>query len=328
MMETSTTVHRREFLKTTLGAGAAAATIVRSAAGQTPASTALFPSFERRRVDTTSATSNVLRGGSGPPLLLIHGYPQTHVEWHKIAPRLAERFTVVLVDLRGYGDSSKPPDGENHANYSKRAMALDQVEVMRAVGFNRFAVVGHDRGARVTWRLALEHPEVVTRAAVLDIVPLPYSMVTREFAEQYFHWFFLIQPAPFPETLIGNSADFYLRSRFLRPTGGTGAMTAEAIAEYVRCFKDPATIHSTCEDYRAGATIDIAHADETRDRKVTCPLLVLWGERGTVGRLYDPLKIWREHAADVRGKALPAGHFLPEEVPDQTVAELLTFLQA
>ncbi|OLD16708.1 MAG: hypothetical protein AUJ01_10125 [Acidobacteria bacterium 13_1_40CM_3_65_5] len=269
---------RREFLMTTLAAGALgsrgtaeAVTCPQRAAVQggpesmqslTPQATFLLPGFETRKIPTTGATINVRRGGSGPPLLLIHGYPQTHVEWHKIVAELAKRFTVVLVDLRGYGDSSKPPDGENHANYSKRAMALDQVEVMRALGYDRFAVVGHDRGARVTWRLAVEHPNRVSRAVVLDIVPLPYSMVTREFATQYFHWFFLIQPAPFPETLIGNSAEFYLRSRFLRPTGGTGAMTPEAIAEYVRCFKDPATIHATCEDYRAGATIDLVHADE------------------------------------------------------------------
>ncbi len=169
-----------------------------------------------QKIKTSGATIHTLRGGSGPPLLLLHGYPQTHVMWHKIAPRLAQRFTVVMTDLRGYGDSSKPPDGENHVNYSKRAMALDQVEVMRSLGFEKFAVVGHDRGARVTWRMAVEHPAVVTKAAVLDIVPLPYSRVTREWATQYFHWFFLIQPAPFPETLIGNSAEFYLRSRFLR----------------------------------------------------------------------------------------------------------------
>jgi haloacetate dehalogenase len=317
------TYNRRAFLKTTVAAGAGALTA--SPALAQPPTTNLFPGFDTRTIQTSGATINVLRGGSGSPLLLIHGYPQTHVEWHKIAPRLAERHSVVMVDLRGYGDSSKPPDGDNHANYSKRAMALDQIEVMRTLGFTRFAVVGHDRGARVAWRLAVEHPDAVTRAAVLDIVPLPYSMVTREFAEQYFHWFFLIQPAPFPETLIGNSAEFYLRSRFLRPTVGTGAMAPEAVAEYLRCFKDPATIHATCEDYRAGATIDIMHADETRDRKVVCPLLVLWGERGVVGRLYDPMKIWREHATDVRGKALPAGHFLPEEVPDETLAELLAF---
>jgi haloacetate dehalogenase len=193
--------------------------------------------------------------------------------------------------------------------------------------YDRFAVVGHDRGARVAWRLAVEHPDRVTRAAVLDIVPLPYSMVTREFATQYFHWFFLIQPAPFPETLIGNNAEFYLRSRFLRPTGGTGAFTPEAFAEYLRCFKDPATIHATCEDYRAGATIDIEHSNEDGAKKVVCPLLVLWGERGTVGRLYDVMKIWREHAVNVIGKGLPTGHFLPEEVPNETLSELLPFLE-
>jgi haloacetate dehalogenase len=287
----------------------------------------IFPGFERRMIQTSGAAINTLRGGNGPPLLLIHGYPQTHVEWHRIAPELAKRYTVVLVDLRGYGDSSKPAEGENHANYSKRAMALDQVEVMHALGYDRFAVAGHDRGARVAWRLAVEHPDRVTRAAVLDIVPLPYSMVTREFATQYFHWFFLIQPAPFPETLIGNNAEFYLRSRFLRPTSGTGVFTPEAIAEYLRCFKDPATIHATCEDYRAGATIDIEHSNEDGKKRVVCPLLVLWGERGTVGRLYDVMKIWREHAVNVTGKGLPAGHFLPEEIPNETLSALLSFLE-
>ena len=314
-------LHRRDFLKTTLVASMSAADVPLSAQ-----STTLFPGFVARRIQTSGATIHTVVGGSGPPLLLLHGYPQTHVEWHKIAPRLAQRFTVVMTDLRGYGDSSKPADGENHANYSKRAMALDQVEVMRALGHDRFAVAGHDRGGRVTWRMAVEHPGRVTHAAILDIVPLPYSMVTREFATQYFHWFFLIQPAPFPETLIGNNAEYYLRSRFLRPTGGTAAFSDEAVAEYLRCFKDPATIHATCEDYRAGASIDLEHSGADGLKKVTCPLLVLWGARGTVGRLYDVMKIWREHATDVRGKALPAGHFLPEEVPDETLSELMSFL--
>jgi len=314
--------NRRDFLKTTIAASAATAG-ARHASAQAPA---LFPGFQARDIQTSGATIHTLAGGSGPPLLLIHGYPQTHVEWHKIAPRLAERFSVVMTDLRGYGDSSKPPDGDNHANYSKRAMALDQVEVMRALGHERFAVVGHDRGARVAWRLAVEHPQRVTRAAVLDIVPLPYSSVTREFATQYFHWFFLIQPAPFPETLIGNNAEFYLRSRFFRPTGGTNAITEQALAEYLRCFRKPETIHATCEDYRAGATIDLEHSSADGDRKVTSPLLVLWGDRGTVGRLYDVMSIWRQHAVDVRGRALPAGHFLPEEVPDETLEALVPFL--
>jgi haloacetate dehalogenase len=288
---------------------------------------AFFPSFERRKIQTSGANINTLRGGSGQPLLLLHGYPQTHVEWHKIGLQLAQRFTVVLTDLRGYGDSSKPAGGDNHANYSKRAMALDQIEVMKAFGYDRFAVVGHDRGARVAWRLTVEHPDLVTRAVFLDIVPLPYSVVTREFATQYYHWFFLIQSAPIPETLIGNNVEFYLRSRFMRPTGGTDAISPEAFAEYLRCFKDPATIHATCEDYRAGATIDLEHSREDGTRGVMCPLLVLWGERGTVGRLYDVMRIWRNHAVNVTGKALPAGHFLPEEVPDATFSELHSFLQ-
>jgi haloacetate dehalogenase len=205
-------------------------------------------------------------------------------------------------------------------------MALDQVEVMRSMGFDRFAVVGHDRGARVTWRLAVEHPDAVSKAAILDIVPLPYSRVTRDFATQYFHWFFLIQPAPFPETLIGNSAEYYLRSRFLRQEAGANVFTAEALAEYLRCFKDPACIHATCEDYRAGASIDLDHAAEDGAKKVMCPLLVLWGERGTVGRLEPVMDIWREKAVNVTGKSLPAGHFLPEEVPDETLSALLGFL--
>ena len=313
---------RRAFLKGALAASAVLTHKVRVQA-QTPA---LFPGFVAQKIQTSGATIHTLRGGSGPPLLLIHGYPQTHVEWHKIASRLAATFTVVMTDLRGYGDSSKPPEGENHVNYSKRAMALDQVEVMRALGFAKFAVVGHDRGARVAWRMAVEHPQAVTKAVVIDIVPEPYSRVTRQFATEYFHWFFLIQPAPFPETLLGNSAEFYLRSRFLRQNAASNVFTAEAVAEYVRCFKDPATIHATCEDYRAGATIDLEHAAQDGDRKVQCPLLVLWGERGTVGRLDPVMDIWRQKAVSVTGKALPAGHFLPEEVPDETLSALLAFL--
>ena len=285
-----------------------------------------FPGFSQRRIQTSGAVINTVCGGNGAPVLLLHGYPQTHVMWHKVAPRLAETFTVVMTDLRGYGDSSKPPDGENHANYSKRAMALDQIEVMRALGFDRFAVVGHDRGGRVAWRMAVEHPHIVTKAAVLDIVPLPYDRVTKAFATQYYHWFFLIQPAPLPERLIGNSVETYLRSRFERPTGGTSAIAPDAFAEYLRCFSDPATIHATCEDYRAGATIDLEHARDDGERKVTCPLLVLWGERGTVGRLEPVMDIWRDKATDVRGKALPGGHFLAEELPEETAAQLLAFL--
>jgi haloacetate dehalogenase len=282
-----------------------------------------FPGFQRRAIETRGATIHTVWGGSGPPLLLLHGSPQTHVMWHKVAPRLAQSFTVVMTDLRGYGESSKPPGGGTHEDYSKRAMANDQVDVMRALGFDRFAVAGHDRGGRVTWRLAVEHPEAVTRAAVLDIVPLPYSMMSQAFATEYYHWFFLIQPAPLPETLIGNSAGFYVRGRCREQDG----ITPEALAEYLRCYT-PEAIHGNCEDYRAGATIDVEHAAADGDRLVECPLLVLWGEQGTVGRLYDVMGVWRRHARDVRGHALSGRHFLAEELPDATFEALLAFFSA
>ena len=326
MSRKSLPLNRRAFCQASL---AASSMIALPAQLRSASTDVLLPGFQARKIKTSSATINTLVGGSGPPLLLLHGYPETHVMWHKIAPALAQKFTVVITDLRGYGDSSKPPDSEDHVNYSKRAMALDQVEVMHSLGFERFSVVGHDRGARVTWRMAVEHPNAINKAAVLDIIPLPYSFPTKEpggFATQYWHWFFLIQPAPFPETLIGNNAEFWLRSRFLRPTGGTTAFAPEAFAEYLRCFREPATIHATCEDYRAGASIDLQHAAEDGSKKVSCPLLVLWGERGTVGRLYDVVAVWHQHGTDVTGKALPAGHFLAEEAPAETLGELLKFL--
>lgn len=282
-----------------------------------------FPGFERRDIATDGATIRTVWGGSGPPLLLLHGSPQTHVMWHAVAPRLAKSFTVVMTDLRGYGDSSKPRGGGTHADYSKRAMANDQVAVMRALGFDRFAVAGHDRGARVTWRLAVEQPHVVTRAAVLDIVPLPYSMMSQAFATEYYHWFFLIQPEPLPETLIGNSAEFYVRGRCREHDG----ITPAALAEYLRCYT-PEAIHGNCEDYRAGATIDIEHAAADGAKRVECPLLVLWGEQSTVGRLYDVMSIWRRHGRNVQGRALPGRHFIAEEVPDATCAALEAFFSA
>jgi len=283
-----------------------------------------FPGFEQRAVETTSAVIHTVHGGSGPPVLLLHGSPQTHVMWHKVAPRLAQRFTVVMTDLRGYGRSSKPASSPSHSSYSKRAMAQDQIEVMRSLGFDRFAVVGHDRGARVAWRLAVENPDVITRAAVLDIVPLPYSLMTREFATEYFHWFFLIQPEPLPEALIGANPEAWLRSRF-RPEDG---ITPEAFDDYLRCYRDPAAIHGNCEDYRAGATIDLEHSGADGERTVTCPLLVLWGKHSTVGRLYDVMGIWRMHAEDAHGHVLPARHFVAEEAPAETLEYLVPFLEA
>ena len=288
----------------------------------------MFEGFTASKIQTTGANIHTVSGGKGPPVLLLHGYPQTHVLWHKVAPRLAENFTVIAADLRGYGDSSKPADGENHSGYSKRAMAQDQVEVMRHFGFEKFAVVGHDRGGRVAHRMAADHPDRVTRLAVLDIVPTHklFHSVTKEFATAYYHWFFLIQPAPFPETLIGNSVEFFLNRQF-RPLM-PNAITPEAFAEYVRCFRDPATIHAACEDYRAAASIDLQHDDADLNRKIACPLLALWGERGAMHRLFDVLATWRERAENVTGKALPGGHYLAEEVPDQTFAELKAFLAA
>jgi len=217
--------------------------------------------FQQDRITTTGAEINLRRAGEGPPLLLLHGYPQTHVMWHKIAPALAERFTVVLTDLRGYGDSAKPPGGDNHEAYSKRAMAQDQVEVMTALGFDSFAVAGHDRGARVGHRLALDHPERVSKLALLDIAPTlaMYERTDMAFASAYYHWFFLIQPYDLPERLIGADSDFYLEKKIGKWSRNDGAFTAAALAEYKRCFRDPATIHATCEDYRAAAGTDLEH---------------------------------------------------------------------
>jgi haloacetate dehalogenase len=225
---------------------------------------------------------------------------------------------VIAADLRGYGDSSKPPGGQNHVDYSKRAMALDQVEVMKHFGFDKFAVVGQDRGGRVTHRLALDHPDKISKAAVIDIVPTYklYHNVTREFATAYYHWFFLIQPAPFPETLLSNSIEFYM-----------GRGNSDAQKEYLRCFKDPGTVHAMCEDYRASASIDLEHDEADMNRKIECPLLVLWAERGAMGRMYDVLSTWRERASNVMGKGLPGRHNLQEEVPQETLAELRPFLK-
>lgn len=288
----------------------------------------MFEGFTSARIETGGASIHLRRGGDGPPLLLLHGYPETGAMWHKLAPELAKHFTVICPDLRGHGQSSKPPGGAAHEGYSKRAMAADQIEVMTRLGFERFQLVGHDRGARVAHRLCLDHPSRVERAAVLDIIPTAevFARTDKQLATYYYHWFFLIQPDGLPERLIGNDPDYFLE-RMLRSLSGAGAFTADALAEYRRAFRDPATIHATCEDYRAGASIDLEHDAADADAKVECPLLVLWGEKGVVGRLYDPLAIWRGKARDVRGGALPCGHFLPEEAPQETLAALLDFLR-
>ena len=285
-----------------------------------------FPGFQRRTIQTSGTLINLVTGGNGPPLLLLHGYPQTHIEWRKLAPVLSASYTLVMPDLRGYGDSGKPPEGENHINYSKRAMALDQVEVMERLGFRQFAVVSHDRGSRVAHRLALDHPERVSKLVIMDICPTlhMYKTADREMATAYYHWFFLIQPAPFPETLIGRSVDEVLKL-LMGPVMPKG-IEPEAYSEYRRCFSDPATVHAACEDYRAAASIDLQHDEADRDRKILCPLLVLWGANGLVGKKYDVLSVWRDWATQVSGKALPGGHWLPEELPDHTLGEVKGFL--
>jgi len=288
-----------------------------------------FPGFERRRVKTSGAEINLVTGGSGPPLLLLHGYPQTQIMWRKIAPRLAEEFTLVIPDLRGYGDSAKPPAGPDFAAYSKRALARDQVEAMAALGFDRFRVAGHDRGARVTHRLLRDHGERIERAALLDIVPTLYRFETidQKAATGSFHWFFLIQPAPFPEQMIGASAELFLK-KMLGLSGTPGAHEPEAYAEYLRCFRDPETIRATCDEYRAGASIDLEHDRADLARKVTMPLLILWGERSGQGSGYDMLAVWRDHATDVRGHAIRSGHFIPEEAPDDCYRALRDWFAA
>jgi haloacetate dehalogenase len=288
----------------------------------------MFEGFTTTDIDAGGTTIHTVHGGSGPPLLLMHGYPQTHVMWHKIAPALAERFTVVATDLRGYGDSAKPASDADHAAYSKRTTALDQVEVMAALGFERFSVAGHDRGGRVGHRMALDHPDKVEKLAVLDIVPTHkiFSTVNKEIAAGYYHWFFLIQGQGLPETLIGHDPEYYLKTKLNQWGGGMEAFTEEALAEYVRCFSDPACIHGSCEDYRAAAGIDLDHDEADMDRKVQCPLLALWGEKGLMERYYDVLATWRERASDVRGRKLRCGHFLAEEAPEDTLAELVGFL--
>ena len=292
----------------------------------------VFETFEDRDVDVDGVRIHAKVGGSGPPVLLLHGYPQTHAMWHRVAPGLTEGHTVVLADLRGYGDSSRPASTPDHASYSKRAMAQDQVALMRELGFDRFALVGHDRGGRVAHRLCLDHAEAVTRVAFLDIVPTRhvFTHVDRALAQAYYHWFFLAQEADLPERLIGSDPSFYLRRKLDQWSGGEGldAFTPDALAEYVRCFSDPEVIRASCEDYRAGASIDLEHdeVDAGSGRRVECPVLVLWGAEGFVGRSYDVVEVWRTYATEVRGQRLGGGHFPAEEDPEATLAALRRFL--
>jgi len=294
-----------------------------------------FEDFETRHVEVngTQLFARVSRGlpGPRPALLLLHGFPQTHVMWHRVAKRLQQDFYLVMPDLRGYGDSSKPAGLPDHSNYSKRCMAQDMVALMDALGVGRFGLCGHDRGGRVAHRLALDHPARVQRLCVIDIAPTldMYAATNFEFAQAYYHWFHLTQPAPLPETMIGGNALAYLHAKLGGwGTGGMAHLESAALAEYERCFCHPDTIHAVCEDYRASASMDLVHdrASRAQGEKITCDTLVLWGARGVVQRLFDPLALWQAQcAATVSGQALPTGHFIPEELPQETAALLRGF---
>ncbi len=326
-------MNRRELLRR-MGALSLASGLAEQASAplfaQAPAGTPgdtlkYFPGFRNFKVQTTGsgqasgALINGVVGGSGPPILLLHGAPQSHVSWRLVAPKLAATHTVVVPDLRGYGDSSKPPDGENHVNYSKRAMALDQVEVMKHFGFDRFPVIGQDRGGRVAHRLMLDHPQRVTHGAVLDIVPTRYlyTHFSVEFVQAYFHWFNYLRAAPGPENELKAQND-----------AAAARATSEIQQEYLRTMRDPATIHAMCEDYRASASIDLKWDEADQQKKVACPLRVLWAEKGAMGRLYDVLGIWKAHGTKVSGRGLPGGHNLQEDVPDLVFAEIEALLKA
>ena len=290
----------------------------------------MFDQFRTSTVDIESVTINYRIGGSGPALLLLHGYPQTHVIWHKIADQLAEHFTVVASDLRGYGDSGKPPSDATHSPYSKRASGKDQLKLMQHLGFKSFHLVGHDRGGRVGHRMALDQPDAVEKLVVMDIAPT-YTMYTTtdmEFATAYYHWFFLIQAHDIPEKMIGQNPLFFLENKFGQWGRDSSAFTKEAFNEYLRCFT-PETIHASCEDYRASATIDIEHdqIDLDHGNKIKCPLLCLWGTKGFVGRKYDVVQEWSVWADQVQGFGINSGHYLPEEAPEATLKALLDFLE-
>ena len=290
----------------------------------------MFEGFRSRDIDTSGARIHLRVGGSGPPLLLLHGNPLTHVSWHKIAPWLARDFTVVAADLRGYGDSSKPDGGPDHAGYSFRTMALDQVEVMRALGFEAWLVAGHDRGARVAHRMALDHPKRVRKVAFLDIVPTHHvlSIIPKQWAVESYHWFFMAQPAPYPEQmLIAYGLERYIRHKLDKKGVGMSGFTHEALAEYIRCCT-PDNIRAVCEDYRAAVGIDFEHDTADLQRMLAMPVLVLWGEKSHVNRSFKPMDAWRERAIDVRGRMLSCGHYPAEQVPDETYAELHAFFRS
>jgi haloacetate dehalogenase len=296
----------------------------------------MFDGFVLENIDTGEATIRVRHGGSGPPVLLLHGHPQTHFMWHAVAADLAADFTVVAPDLRGYGESSKPSTTPDHEPYSKRAMARDNVAIMQRLGFSEFAVVGHDRGGRVAYRMALDHPSTVRQLVTLDILPTyeHFARADMKFGLGYWHWFFLAQPYDVPERLIGADPVGFFTRAWPKDADGTPVppayFAAEAVEDYLRCYANPSTVHATCEDYRAGATYDfnLDKADKESGHKIGCPMLALWAARGPLASWYDVLSIWREWATNVQGHAIDSGHFLAEEAPAETVGALRAFLTA
>ncbi|MGZ3241227.1 MAG: alpha/beta fold hydrolase [Burkholderiaceae bacterium] len=289
----------------------------------------MLTNFNKTALQVNGVSINCRYGGTGPALLLLHGFPQTHLIWRKIANELAQRYTLVMPDLRGYGDSSKPHGNADHSNYSKRMMAQDMIEVMHALGHTSFYLCGHDRGGRVAHRLALDYPDAVKKLMLIDISPTRtmYEATNQQLATLYYHWFFLIQPEPLPETLIGNNAAYFLNYT-LSGWGSNGAsfIEAEAMAEYQHCFCTSEAIHSACEDYRAAATIDLEHDRDHDILKIQCPTHVVWGQHGVVAKLFQPLDDWRVKCANrITGTALPAGHFIPEQVPQLLLQEMMHF---
>jgi len=288
----------------------------------------MFEQFKQDKINVNGININYKIGGKGEPLLLLHGYPQSHILWRKIAPLFAENYTVICSDLRGYGDSDKPESDKSHLTYSKKNMGLDQNELMKKLGFNEYFLVGHDRGGRVAHRMAIDYKENIKKISVLDIVPTSHVFKNTNalLARRYYHWFFLIQSFPHPETMIGNDPEYYIRSKLKMWGANDEYLTEDVLQEYLRCFT-PETIHASCEDYRAGASIDLKHHEEDLHKKISCPLQVLWGAKATVEELYDPVKVWKEWAINVEGQSIDCGHFLPEESPIETYDAIIKFFK-
>ena len=288
----------------------------------------MFKNFKQDVIEVNGVNINYKIGGKGEPLLLLHGYPQSHVLWRKIAPLFAENYTVICSDLRGYGDSDKPQSDKKHLTYSKKTMGLDQNELMKKLGFKEYFLVGHDRGGRVAHRMAIDFKENIKKISVLDIVPTSHVFKNTNaiLAKRYYHWFFLIQSYPHPETMIGNDPEYFIRSKLQMWGANNEYLTEEIIQEYLRCFTTE-TIQASCEDYRAGASIDLVHHEEDFDKKISCPLQVLWGSKATIEELYDPIKVWKEWALNVEGQSIDCGHFLPEESPIETYNAIINFFK-